>query len=200
VFPAETLSEPAASVEFSWVGETARLVGTLVHRVLQQMAATPASDWTAERCRRLTPVFEQLLAQAGIPADARGAAVVRAQQILARLPDDARARWLLFESHADAHTEYALNYWDGSTLRTAVLDRTFIDVDGIRWIVDYKTGGHEGGDVAAFLSRERDRYAEQLERYARLMRVREPQRPIRVALFYPLLNGFTDWEPVFEGK
>ena len=37
---------------------------------------------------------------------------------------------------------------------------------GARWIADYKTSSHEGGDVDAFLDRERVRYEAQLARYA----------------------------------
>lgn len=196
--PAESLSEPGAPLEFSWAGETARLTGTLVHRVLQQMAGTRAADWTPARIAALAPVFEGLLVQYGVPRTEREAALARARRILERLPGDARARWLLFTEHRDARAEYALDWWDGDTLRSAVLDRTFIDADGVRWIVDYKTGGHEGGNLEKFLADERARYREQLERYACLMQAREPGRPVRVALYYPLLGAFLDWAPATD--
>jgi len=34
----------------------------------------------------------------------------------------------------------------------------------VRWIVDYKTGTHEGGDLEEFLDREQERCRAQLER------------------------------------
>jgi len=73
-----------------------------------------------------------------------------------------------------------------------VLDRTFVDEQGVRWIVDYTTGRHEGGDVETFLDREQERYRVQLERYARLM-ARLDARPIRLGLYYPLLDGWREW-------
>jgi len=75
-----------------------------------------------------------------------------------------------------------------------ILDRTFIDEEGVRWIIDYKTGRHEGTDVDAFLDREQERYREQLEAYARAFRQLE-DHPVRVALYYPLLDGWREWEP-----
>ncbi len=48
------------------------------------------------------------------------------------------------------------------TLRHVTVDRTFV-ADGVRWIVDFKTGRHEGGDAEAFLDRELRRYREQLD-------------------------------------
>ena len=52
----------------------------------------------------------------------------------------------------------------------AVIDRTFVDADGTRWVVDFKTSPHEGGDLEGFLDAEVKRYAAQLQRYAHLAR------------------------------
>ena len=63
----------------------------------------------------------------------------------------------------------------------------------MRWIVDFKTSTHEGGDVAAFLDREVERYRGQLDRYARILRGLDA-RPIRLALYYPLVEGgWREW-------
>ena len=74
----------------------------------------------------------------------------------------------------------------------AVIDRTFVDEEGTRWVVDYKTGLHEGGDVEAFLDAERERYRPQLERYAALLR-RLDGRPLKMGLYFPLLGGWREW-------
>ena len=74
----------------------------------------------------------------------------------------------------------------------AVIDRSFVDSGGTRWIVDYKTGRHEGGDVERFLDQEQERYRPQLERYAVLMSALEP-RPTRLGLYFPALRGWREW-------
>ena len=52
----------------------------------------------------------------------------------------------------------------------------------------------EGGDIAAFLDREVERYRGQLERYARVVRALDP-RPIRLALYYPRVDeGWRAWD------
>jgi ATP-dependent exoDNAse (exonuclease V) beta subunit len=73
-------------------------------------------------------------------------------------------------------------------VRRIVVDRCFVDADGTRWIVDYKTGTHEGGDVEGFLDQEQDRYRAQLAAYAAAFRALE-DRPVRAALYYPLVEG-----------
>jgi len=68
------------------------------------------------------------------------------------------------------------------------LDRMFVD-DGVRWIIDYKTSTHGGGDLEGFLESEMDRYRDQLDRYRAAMALTSEQ-PIRTALYFPLLDRF----------
>jgi hypothetical protein len=63
---------------------------------------------------------------------------------------------------------------------------------GHRWIIDYKTGTHEGGDVEAFLDNEQERYRAQLESYAMLVS-RMDSRPIRLGLYFPMLQAWREW-------
>jgi hypothetical protein len=73
-----------------------------------------------------------------------------------------------------------------------VIDRTFVDEGGVRWIIDYKTSQSPGEDLENFLEAEKERYREQLERYARLMALRD-NRPIRLGLYFPLLGAWLEW-------
>jgi ATP-dependent exoDNAse (exonuclease V) beta subunit len=79
-------------------------------------------------------------------------------------------------------------------LVNVVIDRTLVDGDGTRWIVDYKTSSHEGTGLDEFLDREQERYRPQLERYAALMRHLGPEK-IRVGLYFPLLSAWREWVP-----
>jgi hypothetical protein len=67
-----------------------------------------------------------------------------------------------------------------------------VDEEGTRWIVDFKTTTHEGGGLDAFLHEQAERHRPQLARYAQLMRLREPARPVKAALYYPLLGRFCE--------
>jgi ATP-dependent exoDNAse (exonuclease V) beta subunit len=81
----------------------------------------------------------------------------------------------------------------GGRIVNIIVDRTFVDQDGVRWIVDYKTSSHEGADIEGFLDLQKDRYRQQLEKYAALFKNLE-HRPIRLGLYFPLLNGWREWE------
>ena len=67
---------------------------------------------------------------------------------------DERGRWLL-GPHPEARSEYRIR----TPERSYVIDRVFRESSGLRWVVDYKTSGHEGTDIENFLDRERQRYA-----------------------------------------
>ena len=73
-----------------------------------------------------------------------------------------------------------------------VIDRTFIDDKGQRWIIDFKTSSHEGGDREAFLDREVQRYRSQLELYARLLEA-AGKVDVRLGLYFPLIGGWREW-------
>ena len=79
----------------------------------------------------------------------------------------------------------------GSQIVNVVIDRTFVAADGTRWVVDFKTSPHEGGDLSAFLDSEAVRYTAQLTRYAHLARQLGPQ-PVRAGLYFPLLAAWRE--------
>ena len=189
--PAEETDVPPR-VEFAWVQEVTRHVGTVVHRALQRIGREGIDDWGTDRLGALRPLIAERLAEAGVPPARLEAAVARALEALARTLADGRGRWILDRHHADARAEYGLSGVVDGEFFSVILDRTFVDAADVRWIIDYKASSHEGGGLEEFLDRERDRYAAQLARYAALMRMIDA-RPIRLGLYFPLLGGWREW-------
>jgi len=189
--------EPApageARVPFDWAGRSARAVGVLVHRMLRVVAREGACAWDASRLAGRRAAWRASLAGLGVAPAELDAACARVEQALGTVLGDPRGRWLVDPGHWDARAEYALTGVVDGRLENVVIDRTFVDESGVRWIVDYKTGTHEGGGLEAFLAREQARYAPQLERYARLMRAREGGRPVRLGLYFPLIGAWREW-------
>ena len=181
-----------APVVFDWATHTARHVGTLVHRELQRIAQGgefPGPDDLRQRER-----YDRELAELGVPANLRGEAIERCGSALALAFEDPRGRWLLDGSHRDAASELALSGPLNGELVSVVIDRTFIDSAGTRWVVDYKTSTHEGAALEGFLDSEQQRYREQLERYAELVARLGPE-PVKVGLYFPLLRAWREWLP-----
>jgi hypothetical protein len=190
--PVALETERDISVEFSWAGETARHVGNVVHQLLQQIAQQGLKAWGEERIAQQSALVRAALQLEGVADAELARAHERVLEALRNTIDDPRGRWLLSEAHRDARCEYRLAGQLDGVLINVTLDRTFIDDKGVRWIVDYKTSVHEGAGMAAFLDRELERYRPQLERYARLF-ARIETRPLRLGLYFPLLNGWREW-------
>jgi ATP-dependent exoDNAse (exonuclease V) beta subunit len=185
--PPDTVDE----ITFEWVGDTLRHAGTVLHGCVQQIAREGLDRWTPDRIRASRARLQNLVANAGVTPHECDAAVSRVTTALINCVEDPRARWILFP-HAEHSCEYAITGWLDGRFVTGKIDRTFVDPDGVRWIIDYKTSAHEGAGLAAFLENEKLRYREQLDRYARLLALTET-RPIRVGLYFPLLREWIEW-------
>jgi ATP-dependent exoDNAse (exonuclease V) beta subunit len=182
---------PAAAPVFDWAQQAARHVGVVAHRLIARIAADGLDPWPAARIGSLARWIRCELLREGVADAELDGAATRVEQAVTRLVADERGRWLLAADHAEARSEWALAGVDDGAIVHVVLDRTFV-ADGVRWIVDFKIGAHEGADVEAFLDREAERYRDQLTRYARLVRALDP-RPIRLGLYHPLVGGWREW-------
>jgi ATP-dependent exoDNAse (exonuclease V) beta subunit len=196
--PAEPLSAPPTPRDetpvFDWAGETARRVGTLVHAELQIMDVSK-SDEHAIRARE--PHYRRWLALHGVPADRLPEAASRVVLALVAVHRDPRGRWILQKGREDVrehalsgHLSGADRPW-GEVVRV-VIDRSFIDDQGVRWVIDYKTSQHLGGGLEEFLDREVERYRPQLHRYAALAGRLGPE-PVRLGLYFPLMQAWREW-------
>lgn len=180
----------AVPVTFEWVGQSARHAGTALHGLLQRIAREGLGGWDERAVHGRRDLYQSVLANLGVPPGEMEEAVERVESALLRTLRDPKGRWIL-SRHEEDECELPLTGLIGGKLYANVIDRTFVD-GGVRWIIDYKTGSHEGGGLDKFLDSERDRYCEQLERYARLMLQRD-RRPVRLALYFPMLGGWREW-------
>lgn len=190
IAPARCIAEE--SIEFDWAGETARQVGTVMHRLLQYIGRSGIEQLASQDLTHLEQVGRALLIQTGVTQAHFNQARAQLSAALKTLWQDERGRWILSGQHAEARCEWAVSGMRKDGPDHIVMDRTFVDAAGTRWIIDYKTGSHMGGDIEVFLDSEQTRYRAQLERYADLMQQME-QRPIRLGLYFPMLGGWREW-------
>jgi ATP-dependent exoDNAse (exonuclease V) beta subunit len=178
--------------EFDWVTEVARLVGVVVHRDLERRVrarlahgASPAVDHS---------LYSTELRELGVPDHRLPDAVARTAAAIEGILGDARGRWIL-APHAEESSEWELTAAFEGKVRRLIIDRSFVDEEGTRWVIDYKTSPHTGGGIEEFLAREEERYAAQLGRYAAAVRRLGPQ-PVRAALYFPLLGAWRELSEV----
>ena len=184
------VQRPLEKLEFSWAGETRRHIGTVVHAALQAFAAAaelPARESLESRAA----LYREQLRRHGVPEGDLERAAADVAEALTRTVEDERGRWILSREHGQAGSELALTGMADGRLANVVIDRSFVDADGTRWVIDFKTSPHEGGRLEDFIRRELERYRGQLEKYAALARGLGPE-PVRCALYFPLLGVFRE--------
>jgi ATP-dependent exoDNAse (exonuclease V) beta subunit len=182
-------SGDAIRPEFDWAGAIAQAVGHVVHGELERLSrAGPAPDAGATAERR----WRRALAALGIDDSHLSPAVERVARAMKTVAASTRAAALLDPSAREAQSELALTALIDGVAHGIRIDRTFVDAAGTRWIVDWKTSSHEGGDRESFLDRELERYRGQLERYVRALQLLEPQRPVKAGLYFPLLDAWRE--------
>ncbi len=195
--PVQQADAAAPAPVFEWAGATARATGTLVHRVLCRIAEEGAEKWDEARVRRCCELFKPQLRGLGMNEKDVAHVAERAQAALLFTLGDERGRWIVHRAHADAHSEYALSGIVDGRAKHVIIDRTFTDAGGVRWVIDYKTGEHRGGALEKFLDNEQERYAPQLEAYAKLIAHMpgNERRPVRLGLYFPLARAWREWSP-----
>ncbi|MDJ0955206.1 MAG: UvrD-helicase domain-containing protein [Arenicellales bacterium] len=185
----ESLQE---EIEFSWAGETARHIGVIVHDMLERVAQDGMGSWDEQRLASLRPIWQLELGRLGVADEQASDASSRIYEALCNVFQDERARWILADGHRDAKNEYAVSFMQSGVVKNFRIDRTFIDWDDTRWIIDFKSSDHRGGQLDEFLDREQQRYRGQLEGYAEALWALE-QKPIKLGLYFPLLMGWREW-------
>jgi len=176
--------ETSVEIEFNWAGVQARRTGTVLHRLLEQVGRIGIESMTDEqrqRCIRRIPALLQSLGSGRADLD-ESVAVIR--KAFEDTQSSDTGQWILSGEHQDASCELPITGLIDGKLINAVIDRSFIDANGARWIIDYKSGYHEGGNLDHFLQEEADRYRDQLNLYRRLFEQME-DRPVRTALYLP---------------
>ncbi len=185
-------SEEQFDNEFLWGNETARHIGTVVHEMLQRIGNDGVQQWSERRIKSLANYYRIALLQHGVVQSELDAAVHRVEQSLLLTLQDEKGLWLLDKNHQESFCEYAVSGVIKNRVAHSVIDRTFVDEDNVRWIVDYKTSHCDKNELEGFIESEKERYQFQLEAYAQLLRLKD-NRSIKLGLYFPLMQAWCSW-------
>ncbi len=190
--PPPAVVDTSSSLPELLAGDTARAVGTLVHRWLQQWAEqTPPKPETLPNLR---PLWRKQLCWFGVTDAELPAALTEVETALRNTLTDPAGLALLTAAN-DARAEWALTSIEpeqDGRLRQHIIDRSYVDTAGVRWIVDYKTARHDSSELDRFLAERVAEYKPQLQRYAQVLQ-RLEQRSIMLALYFPLQQRLFSW-------
>jgi ATP-dependent exoDNAse (exonuclease V) beta subunit len=156
--------------------------GTVIHRLIEQLTRYGSESWLARGVERKQLLLQPLLQQGGMTVDEITNVSALVIDCIDTMLNDERGQWLLQRDRAESSTEWELMTAAGQRY---VVDRSFVDDAGVRWIIDYKSSQpHAGEPLADFLRRESAAYAPQLQLYRELV-AQIDTRPIKTALYFP---------------
>ena len=189
--------DPRADLEFLWASSSAKYIGTVTHDILHFLGEIGWQRFSELWHTSSRQLIAQRLTAIGIERDKLAPASDKVAQAVDTLLQSPRGRWLFDPAHRRARSELPLSAVVDGEVINVILDRTFIDVDGVRWIVDFKTSEHLEADLSGFLDIQVERYQPQLSRYAEVMSLLEPGE-IKLALYFPIHDAWREWRHVSE--
>ncbi len=181
-------------IEFSWAGEMARITGIAIHHMLQYIGATNWQEWKQQDNHILMARAEYFLRYHGLNPESLQYGLTSMGRAIENLQSDARADWIFSHRHTGIKAEWPLTGVIDNAFTSIIIDRSFIDDCGTRWIIDFKSSRHEDSDTEHFLDQEQQRYQQQMERYARVVALLE-EHDIKLGLYFPMLKGWREWRP-----
>lgn len=191
----ETLFETNTSDNLvsSWqLDQTSEHIGTVIHSTLERIANEGLQHWQSFNPKEFKLIWETQLQQLGVAQSEIHSSIEIISEAIVKTLADEKGRWLL-GPHAESHTEYPITLVQNNEIVHCIIDRTFIDNEGQRWIIDYKSAiprPNQGSE--AFLQEASLYHAPQLNLYAKAFSCLE-QRPIQLALYFPRCGLFHAW-------
>lgn len=175
---------------FQFKQTLAQKIGTLTHRLLQQLG-THSIDWWQEKDIHLKTCFiKSQLQQYNVATSDHDIAIKKIITAIDTTVLDTRGKWIL-HSHLEACSEFRISFVHNQKVENIIIDRTFIDEHNARWIIDYKTSV-ETDDLQEFLEQQQKIYHKKMSLYHDAFKLFE-QRTIKLGLYFPLVPAWQEW-------
>lgn len=176
---------------FKLPDQSRRLIGTVSHLIFQQFASEPKQRWESIPSTQQEQYIKRHLMQAGLTPHQHAAAIQHIMLLIKRALNDERGQWIL-APHPEAKSELSLTVKNGDEFTQLIIDRTFVDEHGIRWIIDYKTAEVQDEELSIFLTKQKQKYATQMQQYQKAMQALD-DRPIKMGLYFPAIPAWCEY-------
>ncbi len=163
--------------------ELQSMMGTLLHACLEHYVQAPNQAEYLERINGQRDYWKLQLRHLELNDPQLNAALDFIEQSFRNTVQESSLTWVFDHNHKDSRCELPLSMINPTGYASNyVVDRSFIDAEGTRWIIDYKSGKPgKNCSIEAFIAEQRAHHSDQLARYASLFASMET-RPSKKAL------------------
>lgn len=187
---AETFARHKKQQGFLLPNNHAKQTGTLIHQILQQICLQGVDWWQQQSSSDQEGYLKANLLNLGMLNAEISIAINTVQQAIANTLQDARGKWIL-QPHEFSAAEFPITAIIDDAPTPLVIDRTFVDENNVRWIIDYKSAQDTENDLEKFLDAQQKEYQEKMWHYYQAMRELD-QREIRIGLYFPLMAAWRE--------
>ena len=158
-----------------------RVIGLVVHRIFCNLVKEGLESWTQSHIFAQKHLWTQHLRQLGLAETNLEAALNLIEQAIYKTINDPMGQKILSAQYPESYAEWSLTVHQAPEFKQVILDRAFLDADGVFWIVDYKIL-HADADMAIAI----ERYSNQVLKYTCIISKLRPELKIRAGLYFPL--------------
>lgn len=195
----EPIGEAPESMSHETRFELESILGTLIHQCFERyVLSEDRSDYLANLGLR-HGYWRTQLEHLDLTAQAEEQAIAFVEESVRNTLIDPDLAWIFDDSLQDSRCEYALTRHYQGRLSSFVVDRTFIDKNDVRWIIDYKTavpGGTQSKE--AFITEQLAEHEVQLQNYRSLFETLDT-RPVKTALLLTSVPELVEIPPETPG-
>ena len=173
---------PDHTIPSSQAERVASKIGTLIHKVLETYTqSTNKANYLAQ-IDKMDTFWELSLRHLQLSAAEMERTLGHMKATVLKTLSDPKLVWIFDNQHRESACELKMSRRHNGHTQQFVIDRTFIDQNDTRWIIDYKTSQPQPGQSESeFIQSQAEKYRAQLENYRDLMTAAE-NRSARLAL------------------
>ena len=168
-------------------------IGNLIHEALQASLTNKnlLSDDSIDLQRQR---WQQHLLRYGFDLDKAHHAVAYIEDSLRKTLSNQELLWIFDHSQEKSVAEYELQSKNGDVVQNHIIDRSFLDSEDIRWIIDYKSAKKPDSiPEEEFIAGQLNLYRPQLKRYHELFK-EEKNKGVKTALLFTSIARLVEVE------
>lgn len=182
-----------ANINCSIMQKQQSYLGIVIHEILETIATEGIKHWNSDRINKEKSHWQRRLTQLGTLPKYLNSHVSLAAQAINNILNDPKGQWMLSQEHQESYSEYPITAINNNELIKCIIDRTFIDKNNARWIIDYKTAIPTKETLEQFLITQKELHSDQLHQYAQLFKTVD-HRTIKLGLYFPLCSAWCEWD------
>ncbi len=158
-------------------------IGDLIHEFLESYVHSKNKKLFLRERERFIGYWKLKLENFSETTDELNKSLCFIEETIKKTTSNEDLKWIFDNSITDSRSEFSISAIQNGQPKTYIIDRTFIDKENIRWIIDYKTGNPDTQNETEFVERQSKIHAPQLNQYKALFNKLE-SRKIKTALLF----------------